>query len=79
LPQTFSEDLSVSLTYEDKLSETSYIAVGMETWVPSLNDDEIVYQFFPATSEDGVLTSVIPANAVSVARTFCKVQITQLI
>ncbi|MBN1293877.1 MAG: hypothetical protein JXB48_18695 [Candidatus Latescibacteria bacterium] len=61
LPQSYSKEISVSLAFTGKLTGSSYIAVGVDTWVSSLGTTTTTYSLLPATLNGEKLTAELPA------------------
>ena len=59
LPQSFSQPLTIKLKYSGKLTDSSYIAVGENGWVSSLNQEITSYYFLSAADSLGYLSANI--------------------
>lgn len=62
LPLAYSKDLTVSIAYDGDLTDNSYIAVGVETWVSSLHETAMTYTLLPATVDGDLLTAELLAT-----------------
>ncbi len=60
IPVDYSQPLKISLKYNGTHTENSYIAVGKEVFVTSLNKTETVYNLFPSTESSGRLECELP-------------------
>ena len=68
LPQSYDKELTVSLTYTGELTDNSYIAVGVNTWVSSYGEMAMTYTMLPATADGTQLTAVLPATGNEIAK-----------
>jgi len=68
LPQSYTKELTVSIAFTGELTENSYIAVGVNTWVSSFSEMAMTYSMLPATVDGNMLTAVLPATGGGVAK-----------
>ena len=61
LPDEYSQPLQVQIKYQGNLSGKSFIALGEEVFIRSLNTIETAYNLFPATELNGYLSCELPA------------------
>lgn len=59
LPQSFSQPLTIKIKYSDELTDSSYIAIGENGWVSSLNQVITSYHYLSAIDSLGYLTAKI--------------------
>ena len=64
IPVEYNKSLKVKIKYEGTLSEESYIALGEEVFVSSLDSVTNAYQFMNAVDSSGWLVGEIPAPEV---------------
>ncbi len=60
LPQSFSEPLTLKIKYSGELSDSSYIAVGENVWVTSLDSENQCYRLIEGRDSSDCLVAVIP-------------------
>jgi len=65
LPTTFTKPLTVKLKYSGELTNSSYIALGEETYVKSLDTIKYNYRMIEARDSSGYLVASIPPSAES--------------
>ena len=68
LPQSYNEEITISIAYNGELTENSYIAVGADTWVTSLGQSVTTYTLLPATPDGDRLTATLPATGFVAAK-----------
>ncbi|VAX26348.1 hypothetical protein MNBD_IGNAVI01-229 [hydrothermal vent metagenome] len=59
LPQSFSQPLTIKIKYSGKLTDSSYIAIGENVWVSSLNKEKISYHFLLADDSSCIISAKI--------------------
>ena len=62
LPLSYSDEITVSVAYTGELTENSYIALGVNTWVSSAGEMVMTYTMLPAEVDGDRLTAILPAN-----------------
>jgi len=63
LPTTFEKPLTIKIEYSGELTDSSYIAIGENVWVSSLNDETVAYHLLSANDSSGYLsTKIAPAE-----------------
>lgn len=72
LPQSYTRDITVSIPFTGELSDNSYIAVGMNTWVKSLGEMTTTYALLPATVDGETITAELPASGLLPAKSATK-------
>ena len=60
VPEEYSRPLKVRIRSRGALSGESFVAVGEETFVPSLGEVRTTYDLFPASDSSGYLTCELP-------------------
>ena len=60
LPDEYSKPLQVQIKYQGNLSGKSFIALGEDVFIRSLNTTETAYNLFPATASNGYLVCELP-------------------
>ena len=68
LPQSYNEELTVSIAYTGELTGDNYVAVGVDTWVSSLEETITTYSLLPATISGEKLTAELPATGLKVGK-----------
>lgn len=59
LPRSFLQPITIKLKYSSELTDSSYIAIGKNVWVSSLNEETISYHLLPAMDSSGFITTQI--------------------
>ena len=60
VPQTFTKPLTIKMKYDGDLTDSSYIAIGENTFIKSLNAENISYRLLSARDSSGYLVAAIP-------------------
>ncbi|NOX64855.1 MAG: hypothetical protein GXO85_03425 [Chlorobi bacterium] len=60
IPQTFTKPLTIKMKYSGDLTDSSYIAIGENTFVKSLNAENVSYRLISARDSSGYLIATIP-------------------
>lgn len=59
LPENFSQPLTIKIKYSGELTDSSFIAIGENLWVSSLNEETISYKFLSTKDSSGYLVAKI--------------------
>ncbi|VAX21110.1 hypothetical protein MNBD_IGNAVI01-3089 [hydrothermal vent metagenome] len=63
LPQTFTKPLTIKMKYNGDLTDNSYIAIGEDTFVKSLDGETTSYRLISARDSSGYLVATIPPTS----------------
>ncbi len=68
LPQSYQEELTVSIAVPDTASEDWAVAVGVNTWVSSYGETAMTYTMLPADVSGAIISAVLPAAEFTAAK-----------